>query len=425
LSVTDFRFVHAADLHLDTPFSGLARLSPEMAGVLREASLEAFDGLVELCLRADAAFLLLAGDIHDGAERGVRAQLRVRRGFERLSRHGIRVFVVHGNHDPIGGWSAVRDWPEGVTVFGAGEVSSVPVERGGRQLALVHGISYGRRHETENLALRFGRTGGPGLQIGLLHCHAGSDPSHAPYSPCRVEDLVTAGLDYWALGHLHRHRVLREGDPWVCYPGCLQGRSLSPTETGPKGALVAEVRGGSVSSVRFEPLDRVRFLSETLAIDHIDDDLVRLTEALQQRAEVLRREHEGRPLVLRMTLEGRGPLHGRLGMSGVIDDLVEALRQSEPPGHSSVWWEGIRDRTGASRDLDAMAGQEDFAAWLIRLQRRLGDDPSALRQFVREKSTAPALRGLARRMSAPDDDQASLLLERALDQALDLLEDER
>jgi len=420
----DFRFVHAADLHLDTPFSGLARVSPEMADTLREASLEAFDALVELTIRSEAAFLLLAGDVYDGEERGLRAQLRLLRGFERLVRRGIRIFMVHGNHDPLGGWSAVRHWPEGVTVFGPGEVRAVPVERDGRQLALVHGISYDQRHETENLALRFQRADGPGVQIGLLHCHAGSDPDHAPYSPCRVDDLVAGGLDYWALGHLHRQRVLLEGGPWACYPGCLQGRSFSTGETGPKGALVSEVRGGVVSSVRFESLDRVRFIAESMVIDDLPDDLAGLSQTLRQRADVLLRENGGRHLVLRVTLSGRGPLHARLGEPGLLADLLEELREDELHDGPRLWWESIHDRSGAVRDLDALVQQDDFAAWIVRLQERLAGDPEALRRFFQEKAGNVPLRGLARRAATPDDRELADLLSRALERALDLLEAE-
>lgn len=106
-----FRFVHAADLHLDTPFEGIGRVAPQIAEALRDASLNAWDALVRLTIDRDAAFLLLAGDIYDGAERGVRAQLRFVRGLERLAEHRIQTFIVHGNHDPLDGWSAIRKWP--------------------------------------------------------------------------------------------------------------------------------------------------------------------------------------------------------------------------------------------------------------------------------------------------------------------------
>src|SRR5450755_2923792 len=117
-----FRFVHAADLHLDTPFVALGRVAPDIAGRLRNASLEAFDALVRMAVERQAAFVIFAGDIYDSADRGVRAQLRFLRGVERLGERGIPVFVAHGNHDPLDGWSAVRRRPENLVVFGADAV---------------------------------------------------------------------------------------------------------------------------------------------------------------------------------------------------------------------------------------------------------------------------------------------------------------
>ena len=109
-----FRFIHAADLHLDTPFQGVAGPAPEVATALYEASLQAWDNVVDLAIEREAAFVLIAGDIYDGADRGVRAQLRFLAGLKRLDEAGIRSFVVHGNHDPLDGWSAIREWPAGV-----------------------------------------------------------------------------------------------------------------------------------------------------------------------------------------------------------------------------------------------------------------------------------------------------------------------
>src|SRR5947207_1400019 len=152
-----FRFVHAADLHLDTPFAAIGRVAPEIAGRLRDASLEAFDALVGMAIEREAAFVVFAGDIYDAADRGVRAQLRFLRGVERLADRGIPVFVAHGNHDPLDGWSAIRRAPANLTVFGGDAVESHSVVRDGELLAQVYGISYPHRDVSENLALRFRR----------------------------------------------------------------------------------------------------------------------------------------------------------------------------------------------------------------------------------------------------------------------------
>src|SRR6478672_4357074 len=111
-----FRFVHSADLHLDTPFAAIGRVAPEIAGRLRDASLEAFDALVAMAIEREASFVVLAGDMYDESDRGVRGQLRFLRGVERLGERDIPVFVAHGNHDPLDGWSAMRRTPANLTV---------------------------------------------------------------------------------------------------------------------------------------------------------------------------------------------------------------------------------------------------------------------------------------------------------------------
>src|SRR5436190_18870937 len=173
-----FRFVHAADLHLDTPFASIGRVAPEIADRLRDASLEAFDALVRMTIERDAAFMVVAGDTYDNADRGVRAQLRFLRGVERLGESGIPVFVAHGTHDPLDGWSAVRRAPDNLVVFGGEAVEAHTVLSDGAAAAQVYGISYGSRDVTENLALRFKRLDAPGLHIGVLHCNVGSQPEY-------------------------------------------------------------------------------------------------------------------------------------------------------------------------------------------------------------------------------------------------------
>ncbi len=168
--MTVLRFAHLADLHLDTPFKGLGAVHPDLARQLRDASLTAWDDAVAICLREQVDFVVIAGDVYDSEQAGVRAQLRFLAGVKALTSSGSQVFIVHGNHDPRGGrWSAVSQWPDGVTVFGHNEVETAVVERDGEPLALVHGISYAQQHVTDNLALGFARDERALFQVGLLH----------------------------------------------------------------------------------------------------------------------------------------------------------------------------------------------------------------------------------------------------------------
>jgi DNA repair exonuclease SbcCD nuclease subunit len=374
----DFCFVHAADLHLDTPFKGISATAPTVGAALRDASLTAFDNLVELCLERQAAFLVIAGDLYDGPDRGLRAQLRLRDGLQRLSQAGVDTFVVHGNHDPVGeGWSAIDEWPARVHFFGHDEVTAISVERDGTVLATVQGISYRQREMTENLVLRFSGCSGGGLQIGLLHCNlAGAPDGHAAYSPCTLGDLRSVGLDYWALGHVHTRTVMlgepSGPDPFVVYPGNLQARSPKPSERGPKGATVVEVRGGRVASLEAVACDAVRF--QELEFDVADcPSPAALHEALLSQAVRELTSASGRSVILRARLCGRGTVHGDLARPEVLPALLEELRAgADSSADPFIWWDRITDATHAAIDLAELRSGEDFVADLLKAAESLG-----------------------------------------------------
>ena len=379
-----FRFVHAADLHLDTPFAGIGKTSPVTAAVLRDAPLEALDRLVQLTIERQASFLLLAGDIYDGAQRSVRCQLRFRRALERLDDHGIDTFVVHGNHDPLDSWSAIRSWPERARIFGSAEVESRKVVRDGVRLATVYGVSYGQRQVTENLAARFERADAPGLHIGLLHCTVGQSDDHASYAPCELGDLCEAGFDYWALGHIHQHAVLRSGDPWIVYPGALQGRSPKPSELGAKGAVVGEVDDETVRDVQVVPIDSVRFGSIEFDIEPVQD-LVELRDAIETQVKAYRENHQGRGLILRGRLVGRGPVYDDLHRPRAVDDLLRELRDEARSEEPILWWESLSNDTARILDRERIRRRGDFASELIKVTDELRSDREQLQSFLSQE----------------------------------------
>ncbi len=403
-----FRFVHAADLHLDTPFATLGRVAPEIAGRLRDASLESFDALVRMAIERDAAFVIFAGDVYNSADRGVRAQLRFLRGVERLEKRGIPVFVAHGNHDPADGWSAVRRMPENLVVFGSDVVEMHSFGRENEPWAHLYGISYPRRDVTENLALRFERRDAPGLHIGVLHSNVGSQSEHPAYSPCTVADLTAVGMDYWALGHIHQYQRLAEGRPWIVYPGSLQ--AVKSSEIGPRGAVMVEVSGDAVAGVELIALDRVRFGRADVDISS-EPDLYALQKAILSQA-----VSDGTDLLLTVTLTGRGPLHRDLRRHGAIEDLTRDVREELGIASPFVWVDRIVDRTHAELDREAILRRGDFSAELVRLGDSWRADPDALEGLLAE---------LWRPAGRFDWDDPLTILQEAEERALDLLEGEQ
>lgn len=376
----NFRFVHAADLHLDTPFEGISRLGKDVSERLRDASLEAFDNLIRTTIEEEADFLLIAGDVYDGAERGIRAQMRFLDGMRRLDMAGIRVFIVHGNHDPLEGWSAISNWPSNVTIAGSDGVECHEVEVDGRTAACVHGISYAKRDQRENLSKRYRRNDTPGIHIGLLHCNAGSVTDHAAYSPCTIDDLVETRMDYWALGHVHARRILHRGDPWIAYPGNLQGRSPKSTELGAKGAFVVDVVDGEIREPRFVALDVVRFVVLDFSIEDAED-LAVLQDVMLERAGETKDENRGRGLIIRAYLRDASQISRDLKAPGKLADFVESLRDATGRRWDDVWWESVRDRSTLPVDLAAIRRRDDFASALLERAEALAAHPEEARRF--------------------------------------------
>jgi len=388
-----FRFVHAADLHLDTPFEGLSEVDSDLARRLRDASLAALDRIVAKALEVDAAFVVFAGDIYDGEARGIRAQLRFRAALERLAQAGVQAFIAHGNHDPEGGrWTAIRTWPEGVTVFPSEAPAAVEVRRGGDLLATVHGISYGTRRVTDNLALRFPvvRAGGA-LHVAVLHCNLGDQPGHAPYSPCSLADLRSRGMGYWALGHVHRRAVLAR-DPWVVYPGNTQGRSFGPGELGDKGAVVVHVADGSVTDVTPFATDTARFHDLAVSIEGAVD-LAALADRLRAAGQALRTANPGLELLVRGRLTGRGDLHRVVSREQGRAELLEALADLAADG---LWWQGLVAATRPSLDLDRLREGGDLRAAVLATEEawRAGP-PAELLEDLRAPGQVPSAELLA------------------------------
>lgn len=378
-----FKFVHAADLHLDTPFSGIACLDPLLANSLRDASLDAWDALVDLVIKEKALFLLIAGDIYDGPDRGLRAQVRFYQGLKRLSQHGVRVFLVHGNHDPLEGWSVIRRWPEGVFVFEADRVHREHIVVDGTLIATIYGVSYARREESRNLAAMFKRAEEPGVHIGLLHCNATGTNEHGAYAPCKVTDLIEGGMDYWALGHVHRFTVMHENKPWVVYPGNLQGRSPAPGEIGPKGAVVVECdsESGILGQPRFVPLDRARFLR--IAVDtSLAADTLGVIEAARCEMERIREEHPGRILIIRLELTGESACASDLAQLEATGELLDEIREIGKGFAPPIFCETVTNVTRLKIEREQIRSRGDFVSAVVDTTDGLAANPKELSQLI-------------------------------------------
>jgi len=246
------RFIHAADVHLDSPMRGLQDYSGAPLDEVRGATRVALEKLVDLAIERAVDLVLFAGDLYDGDWQDYNTGLHFAGQMSRLQRHGVKAAVIFGNHDAVSQITKYLRPPDNVHLFGDKAPESVEF----RELGLaVHGMSFGRRHVEENLALLYPAPLPGVYNIGLLHTSVNGRPGHDPYAPCTLEHLEDRGYQYWALGHIHQREVLCE-DPWVVFPGNLQGRHIR--ETGPKGCTLVTVEDGE-ATVEERELDVVRW----------------------------------------------------------------------------------------------------------------------------------------------------------------------
>jgi DNA repair exonuclease SbcCD nuclease subunit len=403
-----FSFVHTADLHLDSPFSALGLQHPHLADIMRSATFEAFEKVIQLCLDEKVDFLLVAGDVYDGEDRSLRAQVRFRDGLRRLSSAGIRSFVVHGNHDPLNGWSSQLEWPEEVHLF-RDHAEIAEIRRGDSLLATVEGISYPAKEEKRNLSRLFKGNRGT-FHIGLLHANLGSDTGHEPYAPCSLGDLMRAEIDYWALGHVHKLRIISDRHPWVCYPGNTQGRNIR--EGGQRGCILARVSEKGEIECDVRATDVVRWTTKELSITKMgtEEDLLK---GIEQVCRETAHEASGRPVVLQLHLGGRGPLFGKLTTPHTLNDLTETSRDIGMAFTPFVWIEQIRSTVNPSIDLEMRREEGSFLGELLRYSKELAHDPDISKLLREELSPLFDDRRLGRFTDLPPKDTLVRLLNEA------------
>ncbi len=389
--MTAFRFIHCSDLHIDSPFKGLASQVPSLTERLRESTFQAFYKIVKLALEEKVDAVLIAGDIFDGADRSLQAQLKFRRGLQELSEASIPSFIVHGNHDPSNSWSHTLDWPEGTTIFPGNKVERFPVMREGETLAWIYGISYPQKEVNENLALKFSKNHAQGFSVGLLHTNVGQQPGHDNYAPCSLQDLISKNFDYWALGHIHEFKILRADNPCIVYSGNSQARHLK--ETGPKGCCLVTLNSGAPANIRFVPIDVVSYrfakvdLSGATSINEV-------LQAIQSQVEELAKEsltHEG--LVAKLVLTGRTATHNELQNPGATKALAEEINTFFE-GHSPWVIADLSTQTSGTYDIDSLKEGKDFIADLINLCE---DDPNEQLQGKIQDAMKPVFESWAGR----------------------------
>ncbi|HDR88182.1 MAG TPA: DNA repair exonuclease [Bacteroidetes bacterium] len=421
--MTKIKFIHTADLHLDTPFRGLSEWNPELAGRLRDATFQSFRNIVNLCLSEEVDFLLIAGDIFDSENRSLAAQLRFVAELKRLTGRDIPVYFVCGNHDPLDSWMESLHLPEGVHRFGTEAVEHITFARNNQPVADIYGISFPEKSVRENLALQFERKIDPApFSIALLHGTVGNPGPHENYAPFRMDEVANKPFDYWALGHIHKPAVIREAHPAMVYPGNPQGRDFG--ETGPRGCYLVELSANQKPRLRFLPAQVIRF--ETVTADLTGEDRFdRLPARVEEAIKGLSAYNESASYMIRLTLSGRTPLHVHLNRPGETTRLAELLNEGQSPEAPFTRIDRIDIRTRPDMDLDQVRKGTDFPAEVLKVFDTYEKDPEKLRALLTEIEKEFGHHAARRHLSELPDEEMNELLDRARWLLMDRLTEEK
>lgn len=365
------RFIHTADIHLDSPLIGLTAYQDAPSALLRTATRDAFVHLVGEAIAEQVDFMVIAGDLYDGSWKDFNTGIFFAGQMGRLRQAGIAVYLLLGNHDADNEMTRKLVLPDNVHRFSStkAETFRIPELR-----VALHGRSFKEAATTENLALAYPVPVEGWLNIGVLHTALEGNSAHATYAPCSIAELEARGYQYWALGHVHEHRIWR-GNTTIAFPGNLQGRHIR--ETGPRGALMVTAAGADVESVERIHVDVLRW--HALEVDvSAAATLAEVARTVGRTLENLLDAADGeRPIAVRVTLTGASPAHGQL--FGLESQLrAELLAQAAALGSERIWVEKVAVRTTPHASAVAIAARADAVADLQALLAQAEGDTDLL-----------------------------------------------
>lgn len=353
------KFIHTADLHLDSPLRGLSSYADAPAERLRTATRDAFQNLVTQAIDEQVDFIVVAGDVYDGDWKDFNTGLFFVRQMGRLRHAGIPVYLLYGNHDADSEMTRGLELPDNVHVFSSRKAETFRIEH--KKVAL-HGRSFKVAATTENLLPSYPEPVAGWLNIGVLHTALEGNAEHAKYAPCSVAELQAKGYQYWALGHVHEHWMLR-GDVTITYSGNLQGRHIR--ELGARGALLVTAEDGEITEVDRLEVDVLRWHALEVDISTVGDRRGAIRAAGLGLERTLDSTPSHLPLAVRVLFKGRSAAHAEL----VADEgqlRQEVIAQAVALDADRLWIEKVRVASEAL-DTDQMSSTDDAEGALAEL----------------------------------------------------------
>lgn len=372
------KFIHAADIHIDSALAGLSAHEDAPVELLRTATRTAFSALIDQAIEEKVAFIIIAGDLYDTDWKEYNTGYFFIREMARLNAVGIIAIVLYGNHDAENDMTKKLPVPPNVRVFNSAKAHTIRLEE--LRVAL-HGQSFRQADMRENLVPGYPEPIPGWLNIGVLHTNL-QGTVHAPYAPCTLTELQNKGYAYWALGHVHQFGILAEA-PWVVFPGNLQGRHIR--ETGPRGAVLVTYEDGGLQRPQRLLVDVVRWALANVDITGTQTREEVVARVGQAFLHILDHEADGRPVACRVVLSGKSAAHGEL--FGQARQLrADLIAQAINVAGDNLWIEKIEVQSQPAIDPIAIAGRGDAVAELQALLGEASQDPAFLVSLKEEFS---------------------------------------
>ncbi|OHV72132.1 DNA repair exonuclease [Ensifer sp. LCM 4579] len=346
-----FRFVHTADLHLDSPLRSLALRNADLADLVRNATRDALARIVDLCLAEAVDALLIAGDLYDGTQTSMNTALFLAGELRRLDEAGIRTFIIRGNHDAQSQVTRELTLPTSVHIFsGRSKPVLAKTLESGRPVH-IHGMSFADPHAPESLLPHFQSPVTGGINIGMLHTSLAGSAGHDPYAPCSVADLEGHGFDYWALGHIHQRQV-HSRKPCIVMPGMPQGRDIN--EAGVKGVTLVTIDEDGDLFLDERPIGTAVF--ERLRVDLTGvADWRGMLDMVGRKLSLLRHGLPANNVIVRASLSGTTSLAWRLRRDA---DLLEAEIANIATALGGCWIEKVEILCREGRNDEGRPGAD-------------------------------------------------------------------
>lgn len=393
-------FIHTADLHLDSPFVGLKKLPSKIFEKIRASTFEALSRIVDIAIDKRVDFVIIAGDIYDGEDRSIRAQIYFKNEMIRLANEGIPAYIVHGNHDHLGGTWLDINLPESVHIF-PGTVDMVPYRTNTGSTVHLYGFSYPKKHVFEKVIDQYKKTDGADFHIGILHGHDSQNQSHYSYAPFNIKDLLEKGYQYWALGHIHKPAVLH-AEPYVIYPGNPQGRHKN--EDGERGCYFIEMNSYK-TDLQFIPTAPILWKNLVIngeqilqTFEELLDEVIKLRENAREK---------GKSVFLDIVINS-SKFAPELIPWLDSEEFLQILQEGEEEKKDFVWIYQVRLNKKASVELEKV--NESFFGELRTTVQEVKDLQEPLVQLFQHSKTRRYLSELTPEEQAEIKQQAENLL---------------